>query len=69
MFSPGVRDETGPALWASTWSGERYPRVPGDHVVVDGEDGLSVHPDPGHLIQDCSQYLIVGKDKFCYNWI
>ena len=29
--------------------GQRDPGVPGDDVVVDGENGLSVHPDPGHL--------------------
>ena len=31
--------------------GERYPGVPGDDVVVDGQDGLSVHPHPGNLRQ------------------
>ena len=30
--------------------GQRDPGVPGDDVVVDGENGLSVHPDPGHLV-------------------
>ena len=29
--------------------GERDPGVAGDHVVVDGEDGLGVHSDPGNL--------------------
>ena len=65
MFSPEERDETGPALWASTWSGERYPRVPGDHVVVDGEDGLRVHPHPRHL------HTVLGTIpllSISYNW-
>ena len=29
--------------------GEGDPLVAGDDAVVDGEDGLGVHPDPGHL--------------------
>jgi hypothetical protein len=29
--------------------GEGEPRVPADHVVVDGQDGLGVHPHPRHL--------------------
>ena len=28
---------------------ERHSLVPGDDAVVDGEDGLGVHPDPGNL--------------------
>ena len=36
--------------------GERDPGVPGDDVVVDGQDGLSVHPHPGNL----STSYIVG---------
>ena len=31
---------------------EGDPGVPGDHVIVDGQDGLSVHPHPGNLQQD-----------------
>ena len=30
--------------------GEGDPLVAGDDAVVDGEDGLGVHPDPGHLV-------------------
>ena len=29
--------------------GERHPLVPGDDAVVDGQDGLGVHPHPGDL--------------------
>ena len=29
--------------------GQRDPGVASDHVVVDCQDGLSVHPDPGNL--------------------
>ena len=29
--------------------GERHPLVPGDDAVVDGQDGLGVHPHPGNL--------------------
>ena len=29
---------------------QRDPGVAGDDVVVDRQDGLSVHPDPGHLV-------------------
>ena len=29
--------------------GQRDPGVAGDHVVVDGQDGLGVHSDPGNL--------------------
>ena len=31
--------------------GQGDPGVAGDHVVVDGEDGLGVHSDPGNLRQ------------------
>ena len=37
-----------------TRPGQRDPGVPGDDVVVDGENGLSVHPDPGHLVTVCN---------------
>ena len=30
--------------------GERHPLVPGDDAVVDGQDGLGVHPHPGNLV-------------------
>ena len=30
--------------------GEGHPLVPGDDAVVDGQDGLSVHPHPGNLV-------------------
>ena len=29
---------------------DRHPVVVGHHVVVDGEDGLAVGPEPGHLV-------------------
>ena len=29
---------------------DRHPGVVGHHVVVDGEDGLAVRPEPGHLV-------------------
>ena len=29
---------------------DRHPVVVGHHVVVDGEDGLAVRPEPGHLV-------------------
>ena len=29
--------------------GEGDPLVPGDDAVVDGQDGLRVHPHPGYL--------------------
>ena len=31
--------------------GERDPGVAGDHVVVDGEDGLGIHSNPSNLRQ------------------
>ena len=31
--------------------GQGDPGVAGDHVVVDGQDGLGVHSDPGNLRQ------------------
>ena len=31
--------------------GQGDPGVAGDHVVVDGEDGLGVHSNPGNLRQ------------------
>ena len=30
--------------------GDTYPVVLGDDDVVEGEDRLGVHPDPGHLV-------------------
>ena len=30
--------------------GERHPLVPRDDAVVDGQDGLGVHPHPGDLV-------------------
>ena len=30
--------------------GEGDPLVAGDDAVVDGKDGLGVHPDPGDLV-------------------
>ena len=39
------------------------PGVAGDHVVVDGEDGLGVHPDPGNLRQtSIILYLKIFQD-------
>lgn len=32
-------------------SGQRDPRVPGDHVVVDRQDRLGVHSDPCNLVK------------------
>ena len=29
--------------------GQGHPLVPGDDAVVDGHDGLGVHPHPGNL--------------------
>ena len=36
-----------PFIFARSW--KRNPRVPCDHVVVDRQDGLCVHPHPRHL--------------------
>ena len=43
----GVGDVQLPLLVLSVR--ERHSLVPGDDAVVDGEDGLGVHPDPGNL--------------------
>ena len=44
----GVRDVKLPLLVFPV--GERHPLVPGDDAVVDGQDGLGVHPHPGNLV-------------------
>ena len=38
------------------------PGVAGNHVVVDGEDGLGVHPDPGNLRQTSIINLKIFQD-------
>ena len=40
-----------PFIFARSW--KRNPRVPRDHVVVDRQDGLCVHPHPRHLSSTC----------------
>ena len=44
----GVGDVQLPLLVLSVR--ERHSLVPGDDAVVDGENGLGVHPHPGHLV-------------------
>ena len=44
--------------------GQGDPGVAGDHVVVDGEDGLGVHPDPGNLRQTSIINLKIFQDVF-----
>ena len=45
-----------------SWSGEGEAGVPADHVVVDGEDGLGVHPHPGYLYRPAYFTTIDGED-------
>ena len=69
-------------LWFSPFvfsgPGKGDPGVPGDHVVVDGQDGLGVHPHPSHLGMSGSGSRIkptvwkrINAQKYwdqCQNW-
>ena len=43
------------------WPGQGDPGVAGDHVVVDGEDGLGIHSNPGNLRQTSNMFCFVFK--------
>ena len=48
--------------------GERHPLVPGDDAVVDGQDGLGVHPHPGNL-EHRKYCFYAGKSYLGFSFI